>query len=388
MRSRIARVTAHVLEARLDEPWDFGIEPYRTSTCVVVEVEAESGARGYGEAIARKTPRTTATLVEDLLRPLAVGRPVTDAGRIWFEAVSSLRRWGHSRGFLLEAIAGLDIALWDLRAREADVPIGALLPYGRTDEVTTYASSIYFQPSVEDAVSLAERTVAGGVARLKVKIGHRAEQGGLRRDIDTVRSIAEALPDTELMLDANGVYTFADARILVEALGDLGIRWLEEPFPPDDLAAYRALAAVSAIPLAAGESEFSVFGFRDLVTTGSIAFAQPDIARCGGFTGALQIADLCYAHHVPVCPHTGFSGGINNLAALHLTAGVLEPGPLEHMIIGNPLRDLFTEPLPEPEDGVMAVVDGPGLGREVDPGKLAAFEPRPDPEVGGGVPTD
>jgi L-alanine-DL-glutamate epimerase-like enolase superfamily enzyme len=377
-RDRITSVRTHVLEAPLAEPWDFGIEPYRVSTCVVVEIASESGAVGYGECIARKSASTTSHLVEDLLAPIALGRDVADAGMVWEEGFNTLRRWGHHRGFLLEALSGLDIALWDLRARVLDVPLRYLLPNGGGRTVQTYASSVYFKPTVEEAVDLAEEVVRGGDHRLKIKIGHRAEQGGLRRDIETVSAIHEALPsDVELMLDANGAYSFADARILVEALAPLGILWLEEPFPPDDVEGYAALARISPIPLAAGESEFSVFGFSALLARGALGYAQPDIARCGGFTGALQILDLCYAHNVPVCPHTGFSGGINNLAGLHLAAGTMGGALLEHMIIGNPLRDIFTAPLPEPKGGQMSPPDGVGLGYVIDPAKLE--EHRSDP---------
>lgn len=125
-----------------------------------------------------------------------------------------------------------------------------------------------------------------------------------------VRAIHDALPDdTLLMLDANSAYTLAEARILVEQLRPLVIRWLEEPLPPDDRSGYADLARWSAIPLAAGESEFSLFGFRDLLASRSIAYAQPDIARCGGFTGLLQIASLCCAYHVASARTRACPGG-------------------------------------------------------------------------------
>lgn len=372
--SRITSVEATVLMADLDSPWDFGIEPYAHSTAVLVKVTADSGEVGFGEAIARKSPKTTATLVEDLLAPLAIGRDVDELGAIWLNCVNTLRRWGHSRGFLNEAIAGLDIALWDLRAREHGLPVAAFLPYGARESVPVYGSSVYFQETVADAVKVAKDMGSQGFPDIKIKIGHRRDQGGLDRDIQTVREIRAGLSsDVGIMLDANGAYSFAQARILVESLSDLGVIWLEEPFPPDDLTGYSALAKVSAVPLAAGESEFSVFGFRDLLQTNSLGFAQPDIARCGGFTGALQVVNLCYAMNIPVCPHTGFSGGINNLASLHLASTLPTEASLEFMTIGNPLRDIFVGGLPEPVDGRLEVPTGVGLGVEVDLDLVAKF---------------
>lgn len=372
--TKIVRVDATVLEADLPDPWDFGIEPYATSTAVLVEIESESGAIGWGEAIARKSPGTTKYLIEDLLAPIVRGRSSDELGRIWLEGVNTLRRWGHHRGFLMEAISGVDIALWDLRAKETQTSIGAFLPFGSRPTIPVYASSIYFQPTVEQAASKAVDVVGEGFRDVKIKIGHRTEQGGLRRDIETVRAIRDAVgDDVSLMLDANGAYSLAEASRLVRALSDADITWLEEPFPPDDVPGYRALAQTSPIPLAAGESEFSIFGFRDLVTTNAIQYAQPDIARCGGFTGALQVLNLCYAYNINVCPHTGFSGGINNLASIYLASSLPSLMPLEFMIIGNPLRDIFTTELPEVSGGNLTVPSGIGLGFEIDAEKIARF---------------
>jgi D-galactarolactone cycloisomerase len=167
--------------------------------------------------------------------------------------------------------------------------------------------------------------------------------------VDTVRAIREAVgPSVELMCDANSAHTLATARRFVEQVADCDLVGLEEPIPPDDLDGYVKLSDSSPVP--ARRRRVGVLGVRLSRSRcwGALAYAQPDIARCGGFTGALQIASLCYAYDVPVCPHTGFSGGINNLASAFLAATVPQPGPLEHMIIGNPLRDVFTEPLPDP----------------------------------------
>lgn len=151
-----------MLSAALQEPWEFSVEAYDRLTCVVVEVSSSSGEVGYGEAIARRSPRTTATLIEDLLAPLAVGRPTDAIGDIWTEAVGALRPWGHERGFLMEAVSGLDVTLWDLCARELGVSVSSLLPGPNRPSIPTFASSIYFQPTVERAVELATRTLEAG----------------------------------------------------------------------------------------------------------------------------------------------------------------------------------------------------------------------------------
>lgn len=372
--SRIDTITTYVLEASLDEPWDFGIEPYRTSVCVVIELKSSSGVSGFGEAIARKAPGVTARLVRDLLGPIVLGSEVRGSAAVWSSMFETLRRWGHNRGFLLEAIAGVDIALWDLRARELGVSVAQLLPNGARNRVETYASSVYFQESVDAAVRVALRLSENGHRAIKVKVGHREDQGGLDRDIATVLAIRDAIPGSVgVMLDANGSYRLAEAQIFMQSVKDANVTWLEEPFPADDLDAYHALSRSSPIPIAAGESEFSVFGFRDLIQRGALQFAQPDVARCGGLTGTLQVLDYCFAHRIPVCPHTGFSGGINNLVSMHVAATSLDAGPLEHMIIGNPLREIFTESLPEPNQGYLDVPQGVGFGHEIQPNRLEEF---------------
>lgn len=362
----IRSVQAHVLEATAEQSWDAG--KAQPVSCVLVEVHSDSGERGWGEAIARRGPLVTATIISELLAPVARGREVADLGAIWRDCCAILSRWGHHSGFLLEAVSGLDIALWDLRAREAGLSLRAFLPGGGHRRIATYASSVYFQPSVEDAAALAVELARAGHSRIKLKLGYPDEEGGVRRDVATVRAVRAALPEqVELLLDARCVYTLARAREFVEAVRDLPIGWLEEPFPADDVPAYAALAAMSPIPLAAGESLFSASGFRDLLASGALGYAQPDVARCGGITGTLRVMDLCAAHRIPVALHTGLSGGVNNLVSLHLAAGSVEPCLVEHMVVPNPLRDMFAVPLPIPVDGVVEFFPGgPGLGFDVD----------------------
>jgi L-alanine-DL-glutamate epimerase-like enolase superfamily enzyme len=190
-----------------------------------------------------------------------------------------------------------------------------------------------------------------------------------------VRAVREAVgPDVELMLDANGAYDAATAIRVARQLEPLDIAWLEEPVPPDDVSGYALLRRRTAIPLACGESEFGVFGFRDLIERRAVDILQPEIARVGGFVGARRVAALAHAYNLRIAPHTGFSGGVAHLAALHLAAALPNVSTYEYFYAPNALRDLFVEPFPAPHRGTVALPTAPGLGLELDWDRIRRYE--------------
>ncbi len=380
---KIERVVAHPLAAKAPKPISFSIGDYSTFFGTLVEVTTDDGVTGVGEAIARKTPRVVAGIVDDLLAPLVVGRDPRDIAGLWEQMFAQLRRWGHSRGFVLEAISGIDTALWDLLARAAGEPLYRTLRGAGRDRVACYASKVYLT-DVERMATEAAGMKRRGFRAIKVQIGRRADQGGLRGDVASVAAIREAVgPDVAIMLDANGAFDAATAIRLGRQLEPYDISWLEEPVPPDDLSGYEVIRRGQAVPLAAGESEFGIFGFRDLIERRAVDVLQPEIARIGGFTAALQLGALAYAYNLRVAPHTGFSAGVAHLASLHLAAAIPNFMTYEYMLpellsadgyTENPLRDIFTQPFPEPREGMLDLPQGPGLGLEVDWKRVQAFE--------------
>lgn len=358
---KITSVKARVLAARPSRPVEFAIGIYDTFTCVLVEIHAD-GAVGYGEAIARRGPQMTKTAVEALLAPVLVGQDPIHVEGLWQLCLNRLRRWGHSRGVVLEAISGVDIALWDLVSKAQGRPIWQVLHGAGRPAIPCYASSVYMKDldaMCREAVAQVER----GFRAVKVKIGRSQEAGGVRADIESIRRIREAVgPDVELMVDANGAYDAATAIRVARGLEPSSVAWLEEPVPPDDLDGYARVHAMTSIPLATGETEFSVFGFRELASRRLVDILQPEVARCGGITGARQVATLAFAHNLGLAPHTGFSGGVSHLAALHLAAAAPVLTTYEYMFIDNPLVRIFVEGFPEPKGGVLPVPGGPGSG--------------------------
>lgn len=368
---KIGKVSARILAARPAKGLSFGIGRFDVFSAVLVEVVADDGTVGYGEAMSRRGPEMTKACVETLLAPILVGKPVEDIEARWRDGMDQLRRWGHNRGTVMEAVSGVDIALWDLLGRAQGKPVYKLLNGAGRRAIPCYASSVYI---ADEAVMVEEARAqaAKGFSQIKIKIGRSRAQADIRRDLSAVHAIRDAVgPDIDLFVDANGAYDAGTAIRVARGLEEADVAWFEEPVPPDDREGYRRLRAMTTVPLATGETEFAVFGFRELVAGGLIDVLQPDAARSGGITGCRHAATLAYAWNKWFAPHTGFSGGISHIAGMHAAAGAIDLATFEFMFIDNPLKDIFKEGFPEPKNGVLQVPDGPGLGLNLDMDRIA-----------------
>ncbi len=371
---KVERITCRMLSGTLDRPIQFGIGAFPTFSATLVQVTTDDGLSGIGECIVRKAPQVTKAVVEQLLAPVAVGRDPHDVEGLWDEMFRQLRGWGHWRGFVFEGISGIDTALWDILGKAAGLPVYKVLAGAGRSRVPCYASSVYFA-DVPEMVREAEGQIASGHTAIKVKIGRSAALGGRRTDVASVRAIREALgPGVDIMLDVNSAYDASTAITVGRELEPSDIAWLEEPVPPDDLEGYRRVRQGQGIPVAAGESEFGVFGFRELIQRGAIDVLQPDVARVGGFTGARRVGGLAHTYNLRYAPHTGFSAGVAHLASLHVAASVPNLMTYEYFYAPNPLRDIFVQPFPQPAEGFIDVPQAPGLGLELDERLLKKFE--------------
>ncbi len=370
---RIESVRGIPLLAALDEPQRTGVATYTKLGIALVEVRTDTGLVGHGECLARYSPRIWAAIVDDLLAPLVVGEDPLDTEHLWTRMFRDLRSLsGHSRGMLVEAIAGVDTALWDIKGKAAGLPLHALLGGATRTRLDAYASSIMQRErsAMEaEAVSVVER----GFRAIKIKVGVGVEQ-----DAGTVRAIRRVVGDRiDLMLDANGAYEAPDAIDLAQRVQELRITWFEEPVVADDLDGYERIRAATAIPLAAGEAEFTRFGVRDLLARNVIDVIQPDVARAGGVSETRKIVDLAASHHVAYAPHVGFSGAVCVAATLHLAASAANFLTYECIHTANPLRErLARSPIGGPDqlvDGQIPIPTGPGLGIELDPDVIRQY---------------
>jgi D-galactarolactone cycloisomerase len=362
---KVVSVTAIPLVAPLDRPWSTGVATFTAFYTTLVRVETDDGFVGWGECLARYQPRAWADLVNHVLAPLVVGADPFDVEHLWERMYRSPGSFsGHSRGIVLEALSGVDIALWDVVGRALGQPLARLLG-GTLRDVPAYASSV----TVDDTAAMAERAVGfveRGFTALKVKIGRdRATEdavlGAIRRAVGD---------DVVLYVDANGAYDFPEALRIAEVLEAHGVAWFEEPVRTEYRQSYVKLRAATKIALAAGEGEFTRWGMHDLLRTEAIDVVQPDVCRSGGITETRKLWALATLYHARYAPHVGASGALCAAASVHLAASAPNLLSYECSVPANPLRDqLVFEPVGHASQvraGRVPVPDRPGLGVEID----------------------
>ncbi|WP_327005315.1 mandelate racemase/muconate lactonizing enzyme family protein [Dactylosporangium sp. NBC_01737] len=334
----------------------------------LVRIRTVDGLEGIGEAYGLPEPRVTATIVGQLLAPMLVGRDAGASEALWELMFGAQAGAGRTGGFYLEAISGVDLALWDLRGKAAGQPVHRLLGGPVRTTVPVYASPIPFLPSTAQSVQTALSFVDNGFHAVKLKLGR-----GETTDLAHATAVADALDGrAALHVDLNCAYDVNTAIRLGHALEHLGVRWLEEPLATDDVAGLAEVRAAVRIPVVTGESEFIRYGYRDLLLARAADTVMPNLTRAGGITEARRIAALCSAFHVDVSPH-GVGSAIGLAAALQFAAATPNVTSLEYNRLPNPLRDDLAAP-PSLVDGALVVPDGPGLGVTLDEDLITHYE--------------
>jgi len=329
----------------------------------LVEIEDDKGRVGIGESLATMTPHITAEIIDRLLKPILLGQNSLDIEVLWQRMYRLNRLNGYSRGFMMEAISGVDIALWDLAGKVYQKPVYQLLGGAFRREIKAYASPVPIMEDLDEATGLAEQFVQSGFSAIKVKVG----RSDIRDDIRLIERIRESVgEEVEIALDANGAYDVFTASTIGKRLEPYEIYWFEEPLPPEDVDAYVALKKNIRIPLAAGEAEATPYNYRDMVNKRAVDVVQPNIARNGGITAARRLSSLTDAHHLPIAPH-GVGGAVFLAASLHLSAAIPNFLMIEYNRRLNPLRDDMTLAPFNFQQGCLQVPEGVGLGVELNP---------------------
>lgn len=346
-----------------------------TQDAFLVRIHTDEGIVGVGEA--DTAPFVARAMVEMPsshslargLREVLVGEDPLQVDLLWQRLFRASDHYGR-RGAALHVISAIDIALWDIASRAAGRPVSELLGGRRVETVPVYASEV--MPSTPDEVRrIAERVVEAGYSALKLGWGPLGVDLG--HDERLVRAAREVLgEDRCLMLDGGRAYTVKRALELLRRVQDQRLYWFEEALQPDDLDGYRSLARHADVRIAAGEADETLAPFRALVERGAVDVLQPDLARCGGFTVARQIALLERSSGVEIVPHC-FSTGILVAASLHFVSTLERPTWSEFSVADSPLvNGILQEPFVL-RDGRLAVPDGPGLGVELDPDAVARY---------------
>lgn len=370
---KIESVETFVLKTSLDKPFAYSQGWVTGRSTTVVRIRTSDGIEGWGEtfSVGLQPPEIAATVIDSALKPLLLNQNPLDTEVLWNTMYLRTRDFGR-KGVVLGAISAVDIALWDICGKAANLPVWQLLGGSFRNRVQCYATG-FFRPEGQgqaaDMAAEALRHQAAGFSIMKVKLGF-----GLDDDIAVMSAIREALdPKTELMVDVNHAYGANEAIRLGRALDSFRLRWLEEPVVPEDLAGYRRVRDAIDTPIAGGEAEFSMYGFHDLFAAGAVDIAQPDICLAGGFTALRHINALAQVNGVKVNPHV-WGTAIGQYASMHMIAAtptthysLYADQPLfEYDTSSHPFRTaLVAQPL-EQQSGWLDVPGRPGLGFDID----------------------
>lgn len=350
-------VTVEVIELRkeLDATMAISRGGFSVRSHALVRLIADDGRSGLGEAVGNAGHARA--LLEGPLGRSILGLDPREIEQVRHRLLESTVYF-ERKGSVVAAASALEMACWDLFGQAAELPVHALLGGRCQGTLEAYASDVYWQ---EDAGAMA-RVAAGirdrGFRALKVHIG----RGTPREDGERLRAVRRAIgPDLPLMVDLNAGYDLLSAKEAVRRWAEHDLHWIEEPLHPEHLGAMADLRAVSSIPIAAGENEFRMHGFKALFDAGAVDVAMPDIGRCGGLWETRAICFLADASGIPVSPHN-FSSGVLLAATLHLMAAAPNTRLLEMDTSGNAVyEELLLEPLAFAE-GRVAVPRLPGLG--------------------------
>src|SRR6266404_6857311 len=297
---------------------------------LLVEIETDERVIGIGEA--GVGGGATQGVIETQLAPMLIGEDPLLIEGLWQKMFARTRQFGR-RGIVMNAISGIDIALWDIAGKVAKLPLYRLLG-GCRDRVEAYASGGFYQEgkSAADLAGEAEAYRARGFKGMKMKIGRNPSTGTHLRqligqaefcevdpseDLARVAAVRQALgPQGKLMVDVNCAWSPAIAIEMGRAMEPYKLYWIEEPVATDDIEGSASVAAALATPVAGYETELGLYGFRELIGRGAVDIVQPDLAWSGGFSECRRIAAYAQAHHRMVAPHA-FASAVNLVAALH-----------------------------------------------------------------------
>lgn len=373
---KISRVVSHVLQYELPEPLGYSQQYYRRRTAHLVEVRTDEGLVGWGECFGPGTiALANKSIVERVIQPLIIGRDALAREAIWHDLYNTLRDHGQ-KGMPLQALSGIDIALWDLAAQACGLPLYRLLGGPCRERLPVYGYGMMLRP--ESAAALARRfhdeaaaIKSAGFIAAKMKIGL-----GRDDDIRLVRAARDSLGgDYRLMVDANHCYDINDAFYVGRALDELGVYWFEEPVAPEDLDGYRELNRGLAVNIAGGEAEFTRWGWRRLLEGRVLSIAQPEVCALGGISEYLKVVAMAHTHFIPVINHV-WGSAVAVAVNMHLLAAMPPlPGgmhPREPMLEFDTTDNLFRDELPQvpldiqaqvaENDGTVGLPQAPGIG--------------------------
>ncbi len=326
---KITSIKSHVLRYELDKELGYSQQYYKHRTAHLVEVETDEGITGWGEcfgpgniALANKY------IVEKVIQPLIKGDDPLKKEYIWHKVYNLLRDSGQ-KGMPIQALSGIDIALWDILAKKAKLPLYQLLGGKTNNKIPVYGYGMMLQKkSVEELCELfkkeANQIKEKNFKAMKMKVGL-----GPKEDLKLVSAVRDAIGNNfKLMVDANHAYNKNDALYVGKGLDEMNIYWFEEPVAPEDYDGYKELKEKLKTNIAGGEAEFTKYGWNQLLKNNCIDIAQPEVCGLGGITEYLKVSALAQSNFIPIVNHV-WGSALSVAVNLHLLTSLPDmPGGL------------------------------------------------------------
>jgi L-alanine-DL-glutamate epimerase-like enolase superfamily enzyme len=340
---------------------------------LVVEVFTDDGHVGIGNAAL--SPQITKQVIDLYFKPILIGADPWDIEYLWQLMYRKTMAFGR-KGIGMTAISAVDIALWDILGKSAKQPVYRLLGGKTKSQIPVYASRLY-SIALEELAAEAQRYKKEGYKAMKLRFGWGPTDGaaGMRHNVELVRTVRQAVgEEVDVMADAYMGWTLDYAKRMLPLLEPFHLRWLEEPVIPDDIHGYSELKSRGLIPIAGGEHEFTLYGFRELLEARAVDYIQFDTNRVGGITQARKISALAEAHSVPVVPHAGQMHNYHVVMS-SLNSPMAEYFPVVDVEVGNELFWYIFEGEPKAKNGCIDLNDTvPGLGLSINEKALEEFE--------------
>jgi L-alanine-DL-glutamate epimerase-like enolase superfamily enzyme len=335
---------------------------------VGAKITTDTGLEGYGFTGTHAhltSDRLITACIRDCYTPLLLEEDAAEHARLWTKlARNPALQWVGRAGITHLALAAVDVALWDLRAKAAGLPLWRFLGGATSTAVEAYNTDIgWLSFSIEQILDGTKRAVeVDGFRRIKLKVGHDDPM----TDIARLTAVRKAVgPDIRIAVDGNGKWDLPTCLRFCAAARDLDLFWFEEPMWYDDVGSHAALARASAIPVALGEQLYTLDAFRAFIAAGAVHYVQPDVTRLSGVTEYIQVADLAHAHRLPVAPYAGEMSQVHvHLSFWHPASGILEYIPW--------IKDHFLEPIAV-QDGLYRPLQQPGASTTLRPESVDRF---------------
>ena len=315
---KITSIKSHVLRYELDKELGYSQQYYKHRTAHLVEVETDEGITGWGEcfgpgniALANKY------IVEKVIQPLIKGDDPLKKEYIWHKVYNLLRDSGQ-KGMPIQALSGIDIALWDILAKKSNLPLYQLLGGKTNDKIPVYGYGMMLQKKTVDELCELFKNEASQIKEnnfkaMKMKIGM-----GPKEDLKLVSAVRDTIgSEFKLMVDANHAYNKNDALYVGRGLDEMNIYWFEEPVAPEDYDSYKELKEKLKTNIAGGEAEFTKYGWNQLIKNNCIDIAQPEVCGLGGITEYLKVSALAQSNFIPIVNHV-WGSALSVAVNLHL----------------------------------------------------------------------